>query len=148
MKKLLSLVTALALVFSSTLAGYAADEATVAITISITHSKDIEVGGSANLTVNPGETNISGAITVKNIGTGIDETITLSDVTVPPAGWTLKFHFTDANTAPAADSTGWKDLPDAKVIAYGVTTYLWIKLGVPNPTSVESQAISIKINAD
>lgn len=148
MKKVLSIIAIAAMVFSGATLGYAVDSQSVTITITLNHSKDIEVGGGANLTVNPGEADVGGAITVKNIGTGIAETITLLNVTAPPTGWTLKFQLTDANVQPTLTDPAWDDAANiSKIIPHDETKYLWIKVGAPNPTALTTLDISATIQA-
>ena len=148
MKKLFSILTIVALVFSNATFAHAAASEIVTITITISHSAGIEVAGSANLAINPGDTSAGGAITVKNDGTGLDETITLANVTTLPDGWTLQFQFTDVNTAPAVDDPNWKDPGQiSELIPYDITKYLWIKLGAPSVTGLTTLDISLTINA-
>ena len=148
MKKLLSILLAGAMLFGNTAGLWAASTATVTIAITITHSKDIVVGGSANGTIIPGTPTVFGAITVQNVGTGVGETIKLAlDPTTPlPTGWTAYYQF--AATKPAAGDAGWKTAADiAEALASNETKNLWLKLVPPAKTEEVSLAIKLAINA-
>ncbi len=144
MKKLLSLIMVAMIAFSSAGQVFAASE-TVSITITINHNLNIEVGGSANLSIVPGTTAVSAAaITVKNVSTGVAETITLA--ATAPNGWTPTFQFAAAK--PAADSTAWKAAGDiSEALAHDATKKLWLKLVAPAATSETSANISLTVTA-
>ncbi|MBL7069348.1 MAG: hypothetical protein ISS34_05775 [Candidatus Omnitrophica bacterium] len=144
MKKLLSMLLIGAYLCASTIAAYAADTETVSITVTITHSKDIEVGTLA-ITILPGETKVSDALTVKNIGTGLAETITLS-ATIP-AGWSATYQF--AASKPAAGDANWVAAGAiSEALAYDETKSLYMKLIAPAPPiSEESVDLSLVIQA-
>jgi len=146
MKKIISIVAIVALLFSNATLAQAVDTEEVAITITLNHSEDIEVGGSADLTVVPGTPDVGGSITVKNVGTGIEETIRLTDVTEVPADWTLQFQFTATDVKPEAGDANWSDASTiSEPLAHDITKYLWIRLGAPNPTGLTTLAISATI---
>ena len=145
MKKTLSILLAFAMLVANT-AGWAASTQSVTIAITIAHSKDIEVGGSASLTITPGTTAVSGtAITVKNVGTGINETITLTQTI--PTGWTAHYQFAAAK--PAAADAGWKLPADiSEALASNETKNLWLKLAAPAATSETGINIALTVKAN
>lgn len=149
MKKILSILMIAMLVFSNATFAHAAASEIVSITITITHSASILVGGSADLSINPGDAPaVGGSITVTNDGTGLEETITLANVTALPTGWALQFQFTDADVAPAVGDANWVDAGSiSEIIALDVTKYLWIKLTAPSTTGLTTLDISVTINA-
>jgi hypothetical protein len=149
MKKLLTLIAITALVFSNATFGYAANPEIVTISIAISHTLDLEIGGSLNFPttdpISPGVAKVAAtALTVKNIGTGIDETFTLAETV--PTGWTANYQFADAK--PAIADGNWKTASNiSEVIAYDVTKKLWLKLTPPATTPETSISISLTITA-
>jgi len=146
MKRLLSIIAVAAMVLGNVSLGYAGNPETVNIAITIKHTKSITVS-PATLDIKPGETKTTSA-TVENDGTGIDETVKMTKLEGVPSGFTIKFQFTDTSEEP---NNGWKDYPTDEVfkeIAHGETKYLWVKLAVPNPTTVVAPNISVTLTAE
>lgn len=149
MKKLLSIIIA-GLLFVNTSYIYAENPKTVNITITIAHTLDIDVGGSADLKLSPGQTDVSKtSIWVKNIGTGVPENIKLINVTEPPAGYVLQFQFTETDDSTTLKEEDWQNPADISIaIPYNAARYLWIKLGVPKPTDLTELKIFATIKAE
>lgn len=145
MKRAISILTLVAMLLTNATLGFAGNPEVVTITITISHSKSIVIGGSADITISPGNTTVSStAVTVKNDGTGIDETITLS--TTVPAGWTVNFQF--AATQPTASDANWKIAADiSEVLSYDETKNLWIKLVAPATTTDVSLTVPVTVTA-
>ena len=145
MKKILSMLMIALMMFANSVSAYAVSE-TVTITITINHTPDILVDGSADLEVSPSGTGVSGPITVKNIGTGATLTVTLAETA--PNGWTAYYQFAAAK--PAIDDVNWKAAGDiSELLAHDATKSLYLKLVAPAPPiSDTSVNISLTINAN
>lgn len=145
MKRAISILTLVAMLLTNATLGFAGNPEVVNITITITHSKSIVIGGSADITISPGNTAISSsAVTVKNDGTGVDETVALS--TTVPAGWTVNFQF--AATQPTVGDANWKVAADiSEVLVYDETKNLWIKIVAPATTTDESLTVPVTVTA-
>jgi len=148
MKKLLSILTIAAMLLSNAALGYADSQGTVTITIGIQHTVNIAVGGNTGgLTVIPGGDPAlsSGAITVENDGTGVNETVTLA--VTDQAGWTLEFQFNETQPMTPEDPN-WKTAGNiSEVISYGETKNLWVKITPPAATAETSLNITVTVSA-
>lgn len=160
MKRFLSIIVAAIFVFSAAAIGYADTTADVDILVTIQKTISIEVGGGP---IDFGSVGIdqtvvsSGSITIRNNGSGADETITLS--VASPSGWTLVplgttprveqyalgFQFSVDGLGPTWDDPG----VVSKVIPYDVTENLWVKFESPTVTNkTVQQTIQLTINAE
>lgn len=160
MKKLLLIIAAAVFVYSMAAIGYAAPTADVDILVTIQKTISIEVGGGPIDfgSVGVDQTVVSSSpITMRNSGSGADETITLS--VTSPTGWTLvapgttprveqyalSFQFSPDGLGPVWDAPG----TVSKVIPYNVTENLWVKFESPTVTNkTAQQTIQLTINAE
>ena len=159
MKKIISIIVAAVLMFSSAATVFAANPATTQVTVTISKTLSIVItGGPLDFgTLGVGTTAVSaGAISVKNDGSGADETMKLT--VGDPTGWTqgtpasevyrVSFQFKD--TKPTAGDANWK-LPAAiaETLAYDATGKLWAKLETPTSTAkTAKQTITLTITAE
>ena len=160
MRKLLMIIAIATFVFSTAAIGYADPTGAVDILVTIQKTISIEIGGGP---IDLGSVGInqtvvsSSPITVKNSGSGADETITLS--VTSPTGWTLvapgitprveqyalSFQFSPDGLGPDWDAPG--DV--SKVISYDVTENLWAKFESPTATNkTDQQTIQLTISAE
>lgn len=157
MKKFLLVIAVIAAVFSNAAVAFAGPEEGVDIYVTIDKEVSIEIGGGPlDLgRMGIGGTKISASpITVKNNGSGANETITLS--VTNPAGWTrgepaaeqykISFEFT---TFDAVEPTGAWVTSVSEVIPYDGTKKLWVKFEAPTSTTVTTQqTIKLLISAE
>ncbi|MBL7157326.1 MAG: hypothetical protein ISS92_04075 [Candidatus Omnitrophica bacterium] len=146
MRKILSIVAIVALVFSNAVSGFSAPSGVAHVLVTIDKTVSISISGSP---VDFGRMGVgvtavsSSAIVITNDGSGADETLTLS--VTDPAGWThgvpaenvyrMRFQF-------SVDGTGetWQSASAvSQLIAYDESKSLWIKLETPTATNVTTQ---------
>ncbi|MCQ9206776.1 MAG: hypothetical protein NG740_02700 [Omnitrophica bacterium] len=164
MKKLISLIAALTLVFSGILPVFAGTPETAQVTVTINKELSLKlttaVVAFGNLSVDT-EIVSSGYIGVENDGSGATETVKIS--VTNPTGWTegatrgveiytIGFQFTTGTTKPALADANWKKASGiTESLDYGTANAknLWVKLGTPKITEkTTEQIVGLSISAE
>ena len=153
MKKVISMLMIAAMLLTSAGSAYTANPAVVSISIAISHTLDLNVTGSIDFPVTdpivPGTAKIAAtALTVENIGTGVDLTVTLSEVAVD--GWSTYYQFA-AERPTDLNDTNWKAAASVpgEVISHGTANakQRWFKLVPPDTTPETSIGLSLTLTA-
>jgi hypothetical protein len=161
MKRILSIVTITAFLFSNALSAFAGPSGAVQVTVTISKTLSIAVtGGPIDFgSLGVGETAVSAtAVSVTNDGSGADETVTLTVTDpVPGPNWTqgtpgnevYRISFQAAATQPAAGDANWKLPADySEVLSYDETDSVWIKLETPTVTAITApQSMTVTFTA-